>query len=228
MSNVINIILADDHEIVRKGLKLLLETEDDIDVIAEASDGEEAIEVVKTYEPHVAIVDIRMPKLNGIQTTKKLKTLYPSTRVLVLTMHDDEEYITQSVESGADGYLLKDTGKEEFLKAIHAVHNGQKYFSGDISNILVAGYLSAKESTSQVQTQPAQAVDYGLTKREVQILTLIYNGVSNKDIADNLEKSVRTIETHRFNIMKKLGVSNIAELLRKIDQEHALKQVLKS
>ncbi len=226
MSEVINIILADDHEIVRKGLKLLLETEGDIDVIAEASDGEETLEVVKQHQPDVAIVDIRMPKLNGILTTQKIKALYPDTKVLVLTMHDDEEYITQSIDCGADGYLLKDTGKGEFLKAIHSVHHGQKYFSGDISDILVNRYLSAKGTLPNAETVAVPGPDYQLTKREKQILSMIHQGISNKEIADHLAKSIRTIETHRFNIMKKLGVNNITELLRKVEQERGLKESL--
>ncbi len=226
MAKKINIILADDHEIVRKGLILLLETESDIDVVAEASDGEEAIEVVDQFKPDVAILDIRMPKLNGIQTAKELKLRYPDTGVLMLTMHDDDEYITQSVDCGADGYLLKDTGKEEFVKAIHAVHNGQKYFSGDISNVLVNRYLSAVGGKA-VSAPTGSDEDYShLTKRERQILGMIYKGESNKDIADALDKSIRTIETHRFNIMKKLDVNNIADLLRKIDQDAALKELL--
>ena len=226
MSEVINIILADDHEIVRKGLKMLLETEGDIDVIAEASDGEEALDIVREYQPDIAIVDIRMPKLNGILTTQKIKTLYPNTKVLVLTMHDDEEYITQSIDCGADGYLLKDTGKDEFLKAIHTVHNGQKYFSGDISDILVSRYLSAKGGPPNIEPIVAPSPEHPLTRREKQILRMIYRGISNKEIADALDKSIRTVETHRFNIMKKLGVNNIAELLKKIEQERWLRESL--
>ncbi|MEM6359879.1 MAG: response regulator transcription factor [Bacteroidota bacterium] len=226
MSETINIILADDHELVRNGLRLLLETEQHIQVIGEAADGEETVALAGKLKPHVAIVDIRMPKLNGIQATQQLKAKFPLTKVLVLTMHEDEEYITQSVDSGADGYLLKDTGKEEFLKAIHTVHSGQKYFSGDISSILVERYLSAKNVPAAVSPSELEDKDYGLTKREKQLLRMIYEGVSNKDIADQLDKSIRTVETHRFNIMKKLEVNNIAELLRKIDQEPALKDSL--
>lgn len=221
-------MLADDHEIVRKGIKMLLESESDIEVVAEASDGQEAIDLLGSNHPDIVIMDIRMPNLNGIEATKTIKDKFPAVSVLVLSMHDDEEYITQSIDCGADGYLLKDSGKEEFVKAIHNVYGGQKYFSADISNILVNNYLSAKKSGAvQVDTEPAQTIDYGLTKRERQILKMIYEGVSNKDIADQLQKSIRTIETHRFNIMKKLEVSNIAELLRKIENEPGLKNGLK-
>lgn len=223
MVDTIKVILADDHEIVRQGIRLLLETEGDIDVVAEASDGEEAIEMVRKHHPDILIVDIRMPVLNGIDTTARIKKEFPDVKVLVLSMHDDEEYIIKSVDCGADGYLLKDTSKPEFVKAIHATQEGHKYFSGDISEILVNRYLSAK-SGSGVKREEPPASDYQLTRREREILALIYSGSSNKSIADQLGKSIRTIETHRFNIMKKLGVSNIAELLRKIDREPALKR----
>ncbi|MTI25320.1 response regulator transcription factor, partial [Fulvivirga kasyanovii] len=205
MENTIKVILADDHEIVRNGIRLLLETEEDIEVVGEASNGEEAIEVVRKLRPDLLIVDIRMPVLNGIDTTARIKKEFSDTKVLVLSMHDDEEYIIKSIDCGADGYLLKDTNKPEFVKAIHSTMEGHKYFSGDISDILVNHYLSAKKSPSADETSD-NASDYQLTKRERQILHMIYNGFSNKAIADELQKSVRTVETHRFNIMKKLGV----------------------
>lgn len=225
MEDPIKVILADDHEIVRNGIKILLETEGDIEVIAEASDGDEAIEKVGQFHPDVLIVDIRMPRLNGIDTTARVKKEFPETKALVLSMHSDEEYIIQSVECGADGYLLKDTNKQEFVKAIHMVNEGHKYFSGDISDILVNSYLSARgrKSAPKAEGLPNH---HHLTKREKQILGMIYRGDSNRDIANLLGKSIRTIETHRFNIMKKLGVSNIAELLRSVDQDPQLKEQL--
>ena len=226
MEDTIKIILADDHEIVRTGIRLLLETENDIEVVAEASDGLEAIDKINQYQPDLLIVDIRMPVLNGIDTTARVKKESPYIKVLVLSMHDDEEYIIKSIDCGADGYLLKDTSKPEFIKAIHATMEGHKYFSGDISEILVNRYLSAKGGTSPEEPETSEVSDYQLTKRERQVLKMIYNGSSNKTIADGLGKSVRTIETHRFNIMKKLGVSNIAEMLRKIDRDVILKKEL--
>ncbi|WP_020533934.1 response regulator transcription factor [Flexithrix dorotheae] len=218
----IKVILADDHEIVRNGIKVLLEREGEIKVIGEASNGQEALELVKELNPDILIVDIRMPILNGIETTAQLGKYSSHTKALVLSMHDDEEYITKSIECGASGYLLKDTNKSEFIKAVKAVHSGQKYFSGDISNILINSYLNVKkQSDSGTSTAPAQ--QYDLTKREKQILKLLYDGANNKDIADHFNKSVRTIETHRFNMMKKLKVNNVVELLRKVDEEKPLK-----
>lgn len=215
----IRVILADDHVIVRNGIKILLESNGDVQVIAEASNGEEALEKAKLLKPDIMISDIKMPIMNGIEATAKLKKYSPGTKALILSMHDDEEYIIKSIESGAAGYLLKDTTKDEFSKALHAVMEGQKYFSGDISNILVNSYLNIKDGKPVATHSNKPHNDYHITKREKQILKLVYEGHSNKEIAEILGKSVRTVETHRFNIMKKLGVSNITELIRKIDAE---------
>ncbi|MBX2842995.1 MAG: response regulator transcription factor [Flammeovirgaceae bacterium] len=218
----IKVVLADDHEIVRNGIKVLLEREGEIMVIGEASNGLEALDLVKELNPDILIVDIRMPILNGIETTAQLSKYSSHTKALVLSMHDDEEYITKSIECGASGYLLKDTNKSEFIKAVKAVNSGQKYFSGDISNILINSYLNVKKQ-SDSGASAAPALQYDLTKREKQILKLLYDGANNKDIADHFNKSVRTIETHRFNMMKKLKVNNVVELLRKVDDEQSLK-----
>ncbi|MBV6647724.1 MAG: response regulator transcription factor [Cyclobacteriaceae bacterium] len=221
MKKSVKIVLVDDHEIVRNGIKLLLDDEEDLDVVGEASNGEEAIASVQTYQPDVVIMDIRMPLMNGIDATRKIKELQQEIKVLILSMHDDGEYIIKSVEEGADGYLLKDSSKPEFLKAIHTVSSGQKYFSGDISNTLVNSYLNAKGKASD-QESLRISDSYHLTRREREILKLIYEGIPNKEIANQLEKSVRTIETHRFNIMKKLKVNNIAELMKKVGMEKEL------
>lgn len=220
--DTIKVILADDHVIVRNGIKILLESEGEVEVIAEASNGQEAIEKVKQYRPDILISDIKMPVMNGLEATAELKKISPETKTLILSMHDDEEYIIKSVESGASGYLLKDTTKEEFVKALKSVLDGHKYFSGDISDVLVNGYLnkaSGVPRSSQSGNDTLVKTDYHITKREKQILQLVYEGRSNKEIADELQKSIRTVETHRFNIMKKLSVSNVTELIRKIDSE---------
>jgi two-component system, NarL family, response regulator DegU len=221
----IKVVLADDHEIVRNGIKILLESEGDMEVVGEASDGVEAVAECKEKQPDILIVDINMPKMNGIETIRQLKTASPATKALVLSMHEDEEYILQSVEVGATGYLLKGSNKQEFLKAIHAVQKGEKYFTGDISNILVQHYLNLRHQSGSTPAS-ADTGDNTLTKREKQILSLIYKGESNKEIAEKLDKSVRTIETHRFNIMKKLDANNLAELLRKIEGDSSLKNAL--
>ena len=218
---MIKVALADDHEIVRYGIKMVLEDDPEIDVIWEASDGQETLDKMAEEAPDVLVVDIRMPLLTGLEVTQKLKQDDPSVKIVMLTMHDDSEYVLKSMQFGADGYLLKDTNKTEFNKAVKLVNSGQKYFSGDISTTIVNSFLGGgnPNPNAEVATETLVAQDYGLTKREKQILKLIYDGVSNKEIAEHLDKSVRTIETHRFNIMKKLGVNNITELLRKIHTE---------
>ncbi|HKJ42733.1 MAG TPA: response regulator transcription factor [Sunxiuqinia sp.] len=214
--NQISVLLADDHEIVRDGLKAFLEDESNITIVGEAANGQEALEKAKELQPNVVIMDIRMPEMTGIEATKLMPQYAPDAKILVLTMHETEEYVLRSIESGAHGYLLKDTSKEEFMKAIVTVAKGEKYFSHHASNVLVNQYLT----NQQKPKNKADELKFELTKREREILSLITQGLSNKDIAAQLEKSVRTIETHRFNIMKKLDVSNVVELIRVAQEEH--------
>jgi len=215
---MINVALSDDHEIVRNGIKMLLELDHEINVVWEASDGVETLEKVAESKPHVLIVDIRMPFKNGLEVAQALKG-EQEVKVILLTMHNESEYVMKSLEYGADGYLLKDTSKSELIKAVKMVNSGQKYYSGDISNTIINSFNPA--STDKVS--PVESKDYQLTKREREILELIYSGVGNKQIADQLGKSIRTIETHRFNIMKKLEVNNITELLKKVEAEDLVK-----
>lgn len=209
----IRIVLADDHVIVRDGIKALLESANDINVVGEASNGLEALKLAKELHPDLIVMDIRMPEMNGIEATKLLPEQSPDVKSLILSMHDMEEYVLRSIDSGAYGYLLKDTSKEEFIKAIRTIHQGEKYFSSAISNILVNNYINKKKQPEIQPHEPASA-KFDLTRRESQILSYVVDGMSNKEIAEILEKSVRTVETHRFNIMKKLNVKNIAELIK--------------
>ena len=222
----LKIVLADDHLVVRKGIKNLLEEEQEFLVIGEASNGQEAIEVVEELHPDLLIIDIRMPVMNGLEATQRLTDRLTHTRILILSMHEDEDYILQSIEAGASGYLLKDTSKEEFVKAIRAIGQGGKYFSGDVSKVLVNRYLNVKDRKATPTSQSFKT--YEITKREKQILGMIAEGIGNKEIAEKLGKSVRTIETHRFNIMKKLKVNNVVELLKKLDDEPGLKQLVEN
>ena len=192
-------------------------------VIGEAANGEEAILVTGELNPDLVICDIRMPKKSGIEAVAEMTKLYPTTKFIMLSMHDSEEYIMQSVQAGAHGYLLKDAGKEEFIKAITNVKEGGKYFSGDVSSILVnnlmkGGGLNIKAPTITTEdTQPEAAINenFNLTKREKQILQKAVAGLSNKEIAEELGISKRTTEVHRFNLMKKLNVKNILDLSNK-------------
>ncbi len=218
MENKITIALVDDHMLVRNGIKSLLEEERDLHVIAEGSNGYEAIEIVEKHKPDILIIDVRMPELNGIDAVQKIQEKGNKSRSIVLSMHDSEEYILQSIKAGAFGYLLKDTDKKEFIKAIHTVHSGEKYFSGDISNIIVSNLLQ-NDNTSKVSTSSNQNDDpFSLTKKEKQILKLILTGKTNSEISDALQNSKRTIETHRFNLMKKMNVKNLIELSTKASQ----------
>jgi DNA-binding NarL/FixJ family response regulator len=209
--NPIKIVLADDHVLVRNGIKSLLEDEDNILVVDEASNGLEAVEVVKKNTPHLLIVDIRMPKMNGIEVVKEIKTNFNDVKCLVLSMHDSEEYVLKSVDAGADGYLLKGSSKVEFLKAINAIASGEKYFSGDVSSIIINNLTKTKNSPKKIEEENT----FKLTKREKQILHLILEGKSNKEVALELDVSKRTTEVHRFNLMKKLEVKNLIELSKK-------------
>ena len=212
MSNNIRVVLADDHVFVRDGIKSLLENEANIEVVGEAIDGADALEVVATSKPDLLIVDIRMPNLTGIEVVEKLRNENNAVKIIMLSMHESEEYVLKSIKAGADGYLLKGSSKEEFLKALHTVAAGGKYFSGDISSILI-GQLTS----SSVSLEPKQnlAGEMMITKREKEILTLLLSGKGNKEIAEALEISKRTAEVHRFNLMKKLKVKNLMELSNK-------------
>lgn len=213
MENSIKILLADDHLLVRNGIKSLLEEDNTLDVIGEASNGQEALNLAKELKPDLLIIDVRMPIMDGIEAVGHLQNYSSNTKAIVLSMHDSEEYILKSIKAGASGYLLKDTGKDEFIKAINTIYKGGKYFSGDISNVIVSSYLQNTTSTPKKTVAPSNS--HGLTKKEIEILLLILSGRTNTEISDSLGKSKRTIETHRFNLMKKLNVKNLIELSSK-------------
>ncbi|GAA4828836.1 response regulator transcription factor [Algivirga pacifica] len=227
--NKIKLLLVDDHVIVRHGIKMLLDQESNIDVLDEASDGEEALEKYKLLQPDVVVMDIRMPKMNGIEATEHLIKQDPQAKVLILSMHEDEEYILEAVRKGALGYVLKDAGNEEFLKAINTVYAGSKYFSGAVSEVLVNQFLRQQGSPAPQKakgTEETEEVDFALTKRETEILRYVVDGMSSKDIALKLSKSIRTIEAHRFNIMKKLEVKSALELVKKVNAHASLKKLV--
>jgi two-component system, NarL family, response regulator DegU len=214
---MIRIILIDDHQIVRDGLKLLLSGQSDFEIIAEGKDGQELIELVKKMKPDVLISDISMPTLNGLEAAEIVRQESPETKILFLSMFDKEEYVTSAVQLGAKGYLLKDSSKEEMVKAIRKIAAGEKYFSSDVSGILVDHLMNNGSKMGREADN-----DYNLTKREIQILKKIVDGWSNKQIAEDTEISVRTIEAHRLNIMKKMKVNNAADLVRKTLVDHLI------
>ncbi|WP_282165654.1 response regulator transcription factor [Cellulophaga baltica] len=219
MSQTIRIVLADDHSLVRDGIRALLEEEEDLVVVAEVSNGKEAIDMVNEKKPDLLIIDIRMPVMNGIDAVEILNKQGTETKAIILSMHDSEEYILKSVSAGANGYLLKDTGKTEFIKAIRTVQHGGKYFSGDISNVLVNNLLSGSKPVSEKPKHIKSSDNpFDLTSKELQILELILSGLTNKQISEKLENSKRTVETHRFNLMRKMDVKNLIDLSKKAQE----------
>mgnify|MGYP003585689637 CR=1 FL=1 len=211
MGDKIRIVLADDHVFVRDGIKFLLESENYLEVIGEAADGLEAIKVVNDLKPDMLILDIRMPHLNGVEVVSLLRKKQNFIKIIILSMHESEEYVLQTLQAGADGYLLKGASKEEFLKALKEVSEGGKYYSGDISNILV-NQLTQISTPIEEKSLQHEKTDLVLTKREKEILRLVLSGKGNKDIAEVLNISRRTAEVHRYNLMKKLKVKNLIEL----------------
>jgi two-component system response regulator NreC len=202
----IRVLLADDHTVVRQGLRRILETDPAVDIVAEAGDGRAAVQAAERLRPSVAVVDISLPSLNGIEVTRQLAKATPATKVLILSMHADEAYIHQSLKAGAKGYLLKDADDEDLLKAITALHAGGSYFSPTVSKVVLHGYLH--ESVEEVDELA------GLSDREREVLQLIAEGKSNKDIAHLFNVALSTVETHRKHLMEKLHLHNTAAIVR--------------
>lgn len=206
MTDRIRILIADDHTIFRSGLKLLFSSEPAFDVIAEAEDGAQAIELAHQLQPDVVLMDIGMPGINGYEATKTIKADNPDVNILVLTMHRSEEYFFKMLDAGASGYVLKGAETEELIQAVQTVARGDAFLYPSMVRRLVDRYL-------KVQSSEAAQRD-SLTARENEILQLIANGYSNNDIAEKLVISPSTVHTHRTNIMHKLGLSKRHELVR--------------
>jgi len=219
---MINVVLADDHVLVRDGIKALLEDQSGITVIAEASNGKEALEIVSKNKPDVLIIDIRMPEMNGIEAVAEINKHHKGIKTLMLSMHDSEEYVVKSIEAGADGYLLKGASKEEFLKAVNKVAEGGKYFTGDVSSIIMSNFVNGNTANIVSKKTVIKELPFKLTKREKQVLTLVLELKNNKDIAEELSISKRTAEVHRFNLMKKLEAKNLQELTVKAKEYQLL------
>lgn len=206
MANL-RLLIADDHTLVRNGLKKILETRPEWEVVAEAGNGREAVRLAADLKPDVAILDVSMPQLNGIEATRQLVKRQPNIRVLILSMHAEEAYIVQALKAGAKGYLLKDSADVELLRAVAAIAGGASYFSPAVSKVLLDDYvrhLAEKGVTDRFEL---------LSEREREILQLIAEGHSNKEIAALLSVSPVTVETHRSHILQKLDIHNTAELV---------------
>jgi two-component system response regulator NreC len=201
------ILLADDHTLMRQGLRQILEQRPEFEVIAEASSGLEAIEMVRRHQPDVAIVDIAMKELNGIEATAQIVKQSPHTAVLILSMYSDERYVIRAVKAGARGYLLKNSAGEELVRAIQLVQRGMAFFSPAVAKVFQGDYRRVKDS-HEVEDRYEL-----LTERERQVYQLLAEGNSNKEIANRLNLSLHTVETHRWRIMEKLDLHSTAELV---------------
>jgi DNA-binding NarL/FixJ family response regulator len=208
----IKLMLVDDHSIVRDGIRLLLEQAEGLEIIDEANDGEEALEKLKSHQPDVILMDISLPGMSGIQTTQVVTRLYKNVRVLMLSMHNNEDYILRSVEAGAYGYILKDSSSDEMIKAIRMIAAGEKYYSSPVASIILSGYMQQLKKGSKQggrEVQPSR-----LSNKEKEILQFLVDGMSSREIAERLQLSVRTVDNHRANMMRRLQVRNAAELVR--------------
>lgn len=215
----IKIILVDDHYVVRNGIRALFDDVEEIEVIGEASNGVEAISKVKELKPDIAILDISMPQMNGLDAADIIHKQYPETKTLIMSMHDNKDYILRSLEMGADGYLLKDSSKEEIVKAIKTVSEGEKYYSGSVSGIIVSGYLNV---VSNPTVSSFDRKKTKISKQEKSILAHLVQGRNSREIAEELTLSVRTVDNHRARMMKKLGVKNAVELVKMAIEEKLL------
>jgi DNA-binding NarL/FixJ family response regulator len=205
--NKIRVLLVDDHAILRDGLRSLLALHDDIVVVGEADDGAEAIDCVRLYEPDVVVMDIAMPRMSGLEATRRIVSERPQTRVLVLSQHDDERYVLPSCQAGASGYLLKRAAADELVKAIRIISQGGSFLPPAIASSILRAYRHLAESAT-TDSSPT------LTQREREVLALVIEGRTSKEIADILVISHKTVMSHRANIYEKLGTRNRAELIK--------------
>ena len=204
----IRVLLADDHTILREGIRGLLEKAAEVEVVGEARDGSEAVAKAQQFLPDVVLMDITMPGMNGLEATRQIKALKPEIKVLILTMHESNQYISQFLQSGASGYVLKDTAATELVGAIRAVNEGNAFLYPSIARKLLEEYLQKVETGEE-----SESFD-GLTEREREVLKMVAEGRPNKEIADTLSLSIRTVQAHRANLMGKLHMHDRTELVR--------------
>jgi DNA-binding NarL/FixJ family response regulator len=203
----IRIVLADDHTVIRSGLKLLLERQADLSVVGEAENGRVAVDEAERLRPDVMVLDIAMPMLNGIEATRQIVSAHPATSVVILSMHSDEGYVMRALNAGAKAYLLKDSAEADLIRAVRAVHEGKSFFSPAVSRVLLEDYVR------QMRQKGAEDSYELLTNREREVLQLIAEGKANKEISALLNLSLHTVETHRTHILQKLNLHSVPELI---------------
>lgn len=210
MKNKTKIVIADDHQIFIEGIKSLIKDSDQVALVGEATDGETLMQVLRSKTPDVVLMDVSMPRMNGIEATKKIRSQYPEMKILGLTMYDDAISISEMMKAGASGYLLKTTGKSELINAITRVQQGEKYLSNEVSMKLIERMFDG--NIQEEYSRTARKAD--ITKRELDIIRLIAQEMTNAEIAKKLNNSPMTIITHRKNLLRKLGVKNTAGLVK--------------
>lgn len=203
----LRIMLAEDHQTVREGIKLLINSQPDMEVIGEADNGNAVITKARKMSPDIIILDISMPEMNGLKTTKKLKHSFPAVKILTLTRHTDDAYIQQMIEAGSDGYILKQSAPTELIRAIHSVAEGNNYLDPAITNKVMGSYLD--RSTRLRGERKAEP-----TEREAEVLRMIASGYTNKEIAERMRISVKTVEAHRYNAMTKMDMRSRIDIVR--------------
>ncbi len=204
---MIRILLADDHNVIRKGLRLLLESQPGFTVVAEAADGRETVALAESHSPNVIVLDVAMPNLNGIEAARQISAKIPQVAIVILSMHSDESYVLRALKAGARAYLLKDSAEDDLINAVKAVNAGKAFFSPAISKMLVEDFMR------QLREREVEDSYELLTSREREILQLLAEGKSNKEIATVLNLSPHTVETHRGNILQKLNLHSVPELI---------------
>ena len=205
--NSIRVLLADDHKLIRAGLRLVVDQQPDLSVVGEADDGRQAVELAKSLKPDVVVMDIGMPNLNGIEAARQIREIRPDAAVVMLSMHSDEGYVLRALGAGARAYLLKDSATTDLVQAIHAVVEGKSFFSPAVSTVLLQDYMRKLRRSGAEDSYDL------LSPREREVLQLVAEGKSNKEVASLLNLSVYTVETHRAKIMQKLNLKGVPELI---------------
>jgi len=200
------IVIVEDHKLFREGLKSMLNKRDDIEIIGEAEDGIEAVRLIRKLKPDMILLDLSMPKMSGISVMKDVKRELPDTRILLLTIHESDQYVLEAFEGGADGYCIKDSSRQELMVAIDSILQGKTYISPGISDQVMEGFLTNKKKLKEKTNWDT------ITQREREVLKLLAEGYSNKEIGDLLHISVKTVEKHRANLIGKLDLHNVAQL----------------